>query len=596
MEEARSENVIWDLKDLYSGPHDPDIEKDKQWCREQAKLFARAYRQRVCELEPEQLLEAVRHYEYLLERARKLLSFAQLFFATQTQDSAASALWQSIQEFHGNLRRDILFFELEWARLEESKALRLSSHPSLEGYRHYLEILKRYGPHQLSEAEEKILAEKETTGIQAWCTLFDKVLTHIRFGGGGRTESEVLADLYGSDRGTRKAAAVELTEGLQDNLHILSHIFNTLLLDKAITDRLRSYPHWLSERNLSNEASDRMVEALVQSVSSRYDMVSRYYRIKRRLLGVDVLYDYDRYAPLPGACDRVFEWEEAREIVLAAFKGFSSELSEIARLFFDKGWIHAPVMRGKRSGAFAHSTIPSAHPYVLLNYSGRIKDVMTLAHELGHGVHQYLAAKQGLFNAETPLTTAETASIFGEMLVFRHLLRLLDSPMERLALLCGRLEDAFATVFRQVAMNRFENLAHNERREKGELNSEHISRLWLETQSAMFGDSVQLLDHYGIWWSYIPHLVHWPGYVYAYAFGNLLVLALYQDYVERGADFVPLYIDLLEAGGRNSPEDLLKPFKIDLEDPEFWQRGLAAIEALLEEAERESANIFGLEA
>jgi len=581
------EAVVWTLEDLYAGPEDPVLESDKRWCLDRGSELASNYRGRVASLTAGELLEAVRSLEALQDKAQKLLSYAFLFFSTRTRDPRASALWQSLQEFYSTLHRDTLFFELEWAQMDEDRAAEILSHPGASGYRHYLESLRRFKPHLLSEAEERLLAEREPVGASAWSTLFDKVSGHIRYGDRQRTQPEVLADLYRPDRGVRKQAALDLTGGLEEVLHVLTHVLNTILADKSISDRQRRYPHWLASRNLKNEADDNVVEALVEAVTSRYDIVRRYYRLKRRLLGHETLYDYDRYAPVPGQPETTLDWEEAKDTVLAAYGSFSREMADIAGLFFQGGWIHAPVLPGKRGGAFAHPTVPSAHPYVLLNFTGTHRDAMTLAHELGHGVHQYLARSQGLFNAQTPLTTAETASVFGEMLVFQYLLSRIREPKERLALLCSKLEDSFATIFRQVSMNRFEDAVHRERREKGELSSDRFSDLWMETQEAVFGDSVQLLEHYRIWWCYIPHFVHSPGYVYAYAFGELLVLALYQRYRETGEAFVPLYLDLLGAGGKDRPDRLLRSFDIDLTDPDFWRQGLAVLEELLEEAERQ---------
>lgn len=585
MKETAAEEIVWRLEDLYSGADSAKIEEDKAWCREQVDLFAKSYRGKVKDLSPEELLEAIRRFEDIEERAQKLYSFAYLFFATQTQNPKASALLQAVQEFYSLLHRDILFFELEWTQLDDERAGHMAADPELSFYRHYLESLRRFKPHMLSEIEERLLAEKEPVGSMAWNTLFDKILSGQRFGKAGRTESEVLSDLYSAEREVRRNAAEELTEGLGGLLHILTHIFNTILLDKSINDRLRNYPHWLRARNLSNEADDKMVEALIAASSSRYDIVQRYYRLKQKLLGYSELLDYDRYAPVPGLPEDRFSWEASKEIVLNAYRDFSPRMGEIAQKFFNDSWIHAPILPGKRSGAFAHPTVPSAHPYVLLNFSGTHRDIMTLAHELGHGVHQFLAGKQGLINSGTPLTTAESASVFGEMLVFRYLLGQIKEPRKRLALLCSKLEDIFATVFRQVSMNRFEDAVHNERRRKGELDSDRICELWMGTQKAVFGDSVHLLDHYRTWWSYIPHFVHSPGYVYAYAFGELLVLALYRQYQQKGAEFVPLYLTLLESGGKASPGELLRPFGIDLSDADFWLRGLEVLEELLVEAE-----------
>lgn len=587
MQTTMAENVIWDLGGLYTGPNDPAIAVDRQWCGEQAKALWR-YRGKLGTASASELVEAIRALEDLNERAQKLVAFAYLFFSTRTQDAAASALFQSQKELYSELHRDTLFFELEWTNLTEERATTLVSDPALSVYRHYLTSLRRYGPHLLSEPEERILAEKEPAGASAWSALFDKMLSQLKFGEKKRTESEVLADMYNPEREVRRKAAEELTEGLESLLPAVTHIFNTILLDKSIDDRLRKYPTWLSARNLSNEADDGMVDALICAVHSRYDLVERYYGLKRGLLGYSELYDFDRYAPLPGLPGARFTWDEAREIVLAAYASFSPGMAEIASEFFDRNWIHAPILPGKRSGAFAHPVVPSAHPYVLLNFTGTHRDVMTLAHELGHGVHQYLARNQGLFNGDTPLTTSESASVFGEMLVFRHILQGLESPAERRAFLCQKIEEIIATVFRQVSMNRFEETVHTARRSRGELDPEFISSAWMETQSAMFGDSVRLLDHYGIWWSYIPHFVHSPGYVYAYAFGELLVLALYEQYKREGAGFVPLYLAFLEAGGKDKPGELLRPFGIDLSDPRFWNRGLTIIEDLLREAEKEA--------
>jgi oligoendopeptidase F len=582
-----AEDVIWNLGDLYSGPSDPQIEADTKWLREQVLSFS-SYRGKVAGLGLEDLLQAIRRLEEINERAQKLLAYAYLNFSTQTSNPAASALFQSRKELYSEIRRDTLFFELEWTKLEDSLAEEAASGPLLSKYHHYLISLRRYKPHLLSEPEERILAEKEPAGASAWGALFDKMLSQLRFGEKKRTESELLNELYSPDREVRKRAATELSDGLQSILPALTHIFNTILFDKSIDDRLRQYPHWLSSRNLSNEADDAMVGALVNAVCSRYDLVERYYRLKRKLLGHDELFDYDRYAPVQVLAEVKTSWDEAEEIVLTSYGDFSTEMEKIALRFFKEGWIHAPVLPGKRSGAFAHPVVPSAHPYVFLNFTGSRRDVMTLAHELGHGIHQYLARQQGLFNSDTPLTIAESASVFGEMLVFRSVLKRTASPVERLGLLCSKIEDTCATVFRQVAMNRFEEAVHSARRTRGELDPDFIASAWIETQTAMFGDSVRLLDHYRTWWSYIPHFVHSPGYVYAYAFGELLVMALYEQYLREGPDFVPKYLAFLGSGGKAKPEELLRPFGVDLTDAGFWDRGMKIIEALIDEAGREA--------
>jgi oligoendopeptidase F len=400
------------------------------------------------------------------------------------------------------------------------------------------------------------------------------------------SQQEILSNLYEADRDLRRRSALAFTEGLEDNLRSLTFVFNTVLADKASTDRLRGYDHWLESRNLSNEVDDETVEALIEAVTSRYDLVARFYRLKKDLLGLDELKDYDRYAPV-GDADTTYEWGRARDLVLDAYGDFHPEMADVAGRFFEQNWIDAAVAPGKRSGAFSHGTVPSAHPYVMLNYTQKARDVQTLAHELGHGVHQYLSREQSIFHYGTPLTTAETASVFGEMLVFQRLLKREDDPENRLALLVGKIDDTLATVFRQVAMNRFEDRIHTARREDGELDADRFSELWMETQAAMFEGSVTLGDHYRLWWSYIPHFLHSPGYVYAYAFGELLVLALYARYQDTGADdaFADTYMDLLRAGGSDWPHNLVGELGVDLTDTSFWTQGLGEIDALITEAE-----------
>jgi oligoendopeptidase F len=587
MADKTAVDVIWDLSDLYSNSSDPQIRTDVKRLREQVLSFS-SYKGRVAGLGPEELLQAIIEMEEIEEGAQKLLAYAYLNFSVNMPEAAAGALYQSLKELYSEIRRDTLFWELEWINLDATEAGLLASDRVLSKYSHYLISLRRYRPHILSEPEERVLADMEPAGASAWRTLFSKLLGQLRFGRKKRIESDVLSELYSPRREVRKRAAADITGGLQSVLFALTHIFNTVLLDKSIDDRLRGYPHWLSSRNLSNEAEDSMVGALVEAVCSRYDVVRRYYQLKRKLLGYDELFDYDRYAPISGPGGTKISWEEARDLVLTAYSEFSPDMAEIASRFFAHNWVHAPAIPGKRSGAFAHPVVPSSHPYVLLNFSGRRRDVMTLAHELGHGVHQYLARTQGTFNCRTPLTTAESASVFGEMLVFRSMLERTASRAERLRLLCSKIEDVISTVFRQVAMNRFEHIVHNARRTGGELDPDFISNAWIETQTAMFGDSVRLLDHYRVWWSYIPHFVHTPGYVYAYAFGELLVMALYEQYRREGPDFAPKYLNFLESGGRAAPEDLLRPFDIDLTDPGFWRRGIKTIEDLVTEAEREA--------
>ncbi len=580
-----AENILWDLTDLYKSPDDPAMTGDREWLKSEAQNLREEFKGRIAELEPDRLKTALRRYEAFQERAQKVTTYAFLNFVTDTNSAPAGALWQQAVELSSELSRDTQFLGLEWKALDEAKALEIMEAPGLKEYRHYLGLLRKYVPHTLSDSEERIMTELSPTGKIAWVSLFDKVASNIRCGAKGRNQSEVLRDLYDSDREVREQGAADLTDGLRTVLPTLTHIFNTTLLDKAIHDRLRDYPHWLSSRNLGNEADDEIVRSLVDAVAGRYDVVKRYYELKKKLLGYGELYDYDRYAPLFEEQGPEFGWDRSREIVLSAFGSFSPDMAGIAGKFFSESWIHAPALPGKRGGAFAHPNVPSSHPYVMLNFTGSHRDVMTLAHELGHGVHQFLARKQGLFDSETPLTMAETASVFGETIVFRDLLDRAPDKKTRLALICSNLEDSFATVFRQVAMHRFEESVHTERRGKGELSPDRISELWMNSQAEMFRGSVTLLGHYEIWWSYIPHFIHTPGYVYAYAFGKLLALALYRQYREQGEAFIPHYLELLASGGKDTPQALLDPLNIDLADPGFWNSGLTILDETLKEAE-----------
>ena len=583
--------VLWDLSDLYAGLEDPAIQGHMERCLSAAEGFAARYSGKVKTLDPRGLLQAVRELEDLSSLTARLGAFAYLNFATHVNDPDAGAFLQKIREFSSSVASRVVFFDLEWADIPDERAGELLSDPCLGEYRHRLEYLRRYRPHLLSEPQERLLVEMAPVGRSSWVNLFEKVHAHKRYGDRKRTQEEVLADLYSPARETRKGAADELTAGLKQDLHVLTHVFNTVLADKMIEDRLRRYPSWISSMNLANELDDGTVDALVSAVTRRYSTVARYYRIKRVLLGLDELFDYDRYAPIPFMPERTLDWNSCQGIVQDAFSRFSPDVGRLARDFFERNWLHAPVVPGKTSGAFAHPVVPGVHPYVLVNYTGNIRDVETVAHELGHGVHQLLAASRGYFNSQTPLVLAETASVFGEMLVFSDLVDMLEEPKERLALICSKVESIFATVFRQVAMNRFEDGIHNLRRQRGELSPGDFARLWLETQGAMFQDSVTLREDYGLWWSYIGHFVHTPGYVYAYAFGELLVLSLFAMYKEGTEGFVTRYLELLSAGGSRSPYELLAPFGIDLKDPGFWDRGLDFIDGMVAEVEGLAASI-----
>jgi len=577
--ELGTQNIIWNLADLY--PNETGLEADVNWCRKMAIDLNQIWRGRLASLSGTELFALVTDLEQLDSRLGKLDAYAFLNFCTQTDNAEAGALHQRITELCSDCAAATIFFKLEWNALPEAVARALLAAEELASYRHYLTSLRRYAPHQLSEAEEKILLERQPVGRASWNTLFEKIFSQMKFGDSGRGEEEVLADLYRPEREARQRAAGEMTAALAANSHILTHVFNTLAADKMLDDQRRGYPGWLSAMNLNNQVEDAVVETMVAAIRSRYDLVARYYRWKKKALGYNQLFDYDRYAPLANLDTATIPWEQCQRMVLAAFASFSGQLHDSAKTFFDQGWIHARLQHGKRGGAFAHPVTPDAHPYLLVNYTGAWRDVETVAHEMGHGLHQVLAAKRGYYGSDTPLVLAETASVFAELLLFNQRLRELDEPARRVAFVAGKLESIFATVFRQTAMNRFEERMHVSRRELGELSAEDFSRHWLDTQREMFGNAVTLTDDYGLWWSYIPHFLATPGYVYSYAFGELLTLSLYGRYQEEGEAFIGKYLDLLAAGGSQSPRELLAPLGFDLNDPAFWRRGLAVIDSYM---------------
>jgi oligoendopeptidase F len=588
-----AETIRWDLSDLYSGPDDPELTGDLDSALDDAKSFGERLHGRIGDLGPAEVATAIDDLQDINERMDRVGTYAYLRFATDTADPSRGALLQTVEERSTAIATELLFFELEWASVPDDRAAELLHDPALARWRHFLEAARRFRPHLLTEPEEKVVAEKSVTGRSAWSRLFTQVTDAISVELDGHTIplEEALSRLHHPDRETRHAAGRAVAAALEPGLPVRTYIFNTILADHSIDDRLRSFDGWISSRNLSNEIEESTYEALVTSVTSRYDLPARWYRLKARLLGVDDLTEHDRYAPLLPD-EREIDWAEARQTVLDAYHSFSPEMADIATGFFDR-YIDAPIAAGKQGGAFSHPAVPSAHPYVLLNFTARRRDVMTLAHELGHGVHQVLAGRQGLFNAATPLTLAETASIFGETVTFARLLEDEQEPRSRLALLASRVEDISASVFRQTAMNRFEDAVHNLRRTEGELSTERIGEAWLETQRELFGDSVRITDAYATWWSYIPHFIHTPGYVYAYAFGNLLALAIYARYEAEGADFVPSYLELLAAGGSDRPEALAALVGVDLTDPGFWNAGLAVIGDLVDEAEKLADSVSG---
>ncbi len=581
-----AENVAWNLADLYAAVDDPAIDRTLDEADARADHLAEQYKGHIADLDTEELRALVEEYEAIQEDAYLPGAYAYLLWSTNTEDPARGALRQKVQERSSQLDQKLVFVELEWAAVPDDKAQPMIGSSVLEPYKHWLEVVRLRRPYMLTEPEEKILSEKAVTGKQAWSRYFNEVISSSRYKWEGEPVplEMVLNKLYETDRSIRKQAADAVTEGLEKNIRTTTYIFNTLLADKASDDRLRKFPSWISARNISNEVDDESVEALIEAVTGRYDIVARYYKLKARLLGLDELYHYDRYAPLPAA-DHFYTWEEASQIVLDSYEAFAPRMREITQEFLDKSWIDAPIRPGKLGGAYSAGLTPSVHPYIMLNFEGKMRNVMTLAHELGHGIHQYLSREVGMLQSHTPLTTAETASTFGEMLIFQAMMEREDDPKVRLAMLTGKIEDSFATIFRQVAMNRFEHAIHTHRREKGELSTEDISGYWLQTQRDMFIDSLNMTDDYGIWWSYVHHFTDYPGYVYAYSFGELLVMALYARYEQAPGGFADAYLEMLGRGGSDWPHAIVKPLGVDLKDPGFWNHGLQILDDMVSQAE-----------
>jgi oligoendopeptidase F len=586
--DATLEAAAWDLEPLVGGRGADGVVEMLTEARDRAEAFAQRHRGSVGELDAEGLADAMHEFAAIEDLVGRAGSYAVLRFSLDTTDPERGALMQRAAELSAEIETTLVFFELEWNQVPDERADELLAADELDFCGHHLRTIRRYRPHQLSEPEERILTETGVTGPSAFQRLFTEQTSVIEIRVPDSDEpvslEEALSRLQHPDRRRRAEAAAGLTEALREGLRTRAFVFNTLFQDKATKDRLRSYPHWLASRNLANEVSDESVEALIEAVRSRYELARRWYRLKASLLGLDRLAHWDRMAPVSDS-DEEIPYGEAREIVLDCYSRFSAELGEAAGAFFENGHIDGPPRPGKRGGAFCSYTVPSAHPYVLLNYTSRPHDVLVMAHELGHGVHASLARPQGIFHFTTPLTVAETASIFGETIVLERLLERASGPAERLDLLAGSLDGAVAAVFRQVAMNRFEHAAHMERRESGELSVERFGELWLETQSDLLGDSVEVSDDYGVWWSYIWHFVDAPGYVYAYAYGHLLALSVYRRYEEQGETFVPSYLELLRAGGSRPPEELGGIVGVDLSDPDFWSSGLDLVERQLEAAE-----------
>ena len=583
-------NVAWNIDTLLPEDSSPTDLLDQA---DELASSVESYRGTVATLNADEMVTLMTTLSEIGELTSRAGHYVMLRFSENTADPERGAAMVGMEQQSTAIASKLIFVDLEWAAATDEHAAELLADDRLTFCAHHLENLRRNRPHLLTEAEETILNEKGVTGSSAWVRLFSELTSSIEVEIDGETVplESGLSQLQHPDSDVRKAAAEAVTAGLEPGLRTRAFVFNTLLLDKSVDDRLRKFPSWVSARNLSNEASDESVEALVSAVVSRYDIPQRWYALKAKVLGVDKIADYDRMASVASSDEQV-GWAEATGMVRDAYASFSPELAGVVGQFIDDGWIDAPMRPGKRPGAFCAYTVPSHHPYVLLNWTGRNRDVLTLAHELGHGVHAYLAREQGLFHQSTPLTLAETASVFGETVTNNRLLGMLDDPGERFSLLASTLEDSIATVFRQIAMNRFEHGAHTERRDVGELSVERFAEIWTDTQTAMLGDAVEVTEGYSSWWSYIPHFMGTPGYVYAYAYGQLLALSVYARYEAEGEGFVPSYLDMLRAGGSQSPQELGKMVDCDLADPGFWDAGLKIVENQLTQAE-EAAKAAG---
>ncbi|HUB14157.1 MAG TPA: M3 family oligoendopeptidase [Acetobacteraceae bacterium] len=577
----------WDLSDLYHAPDAPEVDADFAAADKRAHSFSAAYAGRLADLPGAALAAAIAEYERIEEVLGRLLSYAQLLFAADSTDAAIGRFYQSANERATTISSQLLFFGLELNRLDDAVLEAKLADPALARWRPWLNDLRVFRPHQLSDELEKLLHEKEVTGHSAWNRLFDETMAGMRVpvGDEALTVTDALNRLSDKDRGVREAAGRAIGAAFGDRVKLFSLITNTLAKDKEIIDTWRHYPRPGSARNRGNMVEDEVVDALVTAVRADYPRLAhRYYRMKAKWLGLPKLMHWDRNAPLPDDDDREIDWPEARQRVLAAYGAFSPELAAVGKRFFDAAWIDARLTPGKSGGAFAHPTVPSAHPYLLLNYHGRTRDVMTLAHELGHGVHQVLAGDaQGYLMSGTPLTLAETASVFGEMLTFRALLDAAD-PKQRRIMLAAKVEDMLNTVVRQTAFYRFEMLLHDERR-GGELLPERIGELWLQVQTESLGPAFEFTPEYNVFWAYVPHFIHSPFYVYAYAFGDCLVNALYSVFQNGHPGFQAKYLDMLRAGGSKRHKELLAPFGLDASDPAFWKKGLDVIAGFIAELE-----------
>jgi oligoendopeptidase F len=577
----------WNLSDLYAGPEDPVLESDLSAAVTDAKAFNADLVGKVEELSAADFGAAILRYEDILERAFKVASYAQLLHAAKVDDSSVARFHQSVQERVNVITGALLFFVLEINKIDDAAFESRYADETVARYRPWLEAERQMQPYQLSDELEQFIHDKSVCGSSAWSRLFDETMAELRFPYEDEKLSlgDTLNKLTDRDPGVRAKAGAALSAGLNSRIRLFSLVTNTLAKDKEIEDTKRGLERPMSGRNLANQVEDEVVDALATAVETNFERLShRYYAFKARWFGVDKLPWWDRNAPFPKTDERTFSWDQARDTVLSAYSGFAPEMASTAKRFFDGGWIDAEARPGKNSGAFAHPVVPSAHPYVLMNFYGKPRDVMTLAHELGHGVHQVLAGPQGTLLSNTPLTLAETASVFGEMLTFRSLLDAETDPIRKRVMLASKVEDMLNTVVRQTAFHLFETRIHDARRE-GELTSDDIADIWMETQAQSLGPALELDDAYRPLWAYIPHFVHSPFYVYAYAFGDCLVNALYGLYSDGHPRFQEKYFELLKAGGTLRHKELLAPFGLDASEPDFWTMGLDVISGFIDELE-----------
>jgi len=577
----------WDLTDFYPSKESDELKKDIEILCELAEHFEKYFKDKISTLDGDQLAKTINKYEEIEELTGKIGSFSFLTYVTDMPSNGD--FFQNITEKLNEISSKILFFTLELNNLSDSDiAEKKLSSKDLQKFSPWLRDIRSFRPYQLSTDLEKMLLEKSISSTNAWSRLFDETLADLRFpfSDGELNCAEIFNKMSSHDEKERKEAAKSVGETLGKNIKIFTYITNILAKDKSISDNWRGFKAPISSRNLSNFIEDDVVDSLIKSVKESYESTShRYYKIKAKWLGKEQLEYWDRNAPLPDESDEYIEWDEAVDMVLKAYGSFSPKLADLGANFFANNWIDVPPRDGKDSGAFAHPTIPSVHPYLMLNYQGKIRDVMTLAHELGHGVHQLLSSKKGVLMADTPLTLAETASVFGEQLTFREYLKNETDDKKKKIIIANKVEDMLNTVVRQIAFCEFEKIIHNERL-KGELSSEQISEIWMQVQKESLGDAIRFDEEYKYYWSYIPHFIHSPFYVYSYAFGDCLVNALYARYIEGMDNFEDEYFKMLEAGGTLHHKDLLAPFGLDATKDDFWKKGLGVISGFIDELEK----------